>query len=49
MAEWFPEQLVSRPPAKRRTQDNEDPRMDIFDAVGLAVVFHISQFTAKLV
>jgi Holliday junction resolvasome RuvABC endonuclease subunit len=39
LSQRFPEQLASRLPAKRRTQDNEDPRMDYFDAVGLVVGF----------
>lgn len=39
LAEKFPEELASRLPPKRRPWTSEDPRMDIFDAVGLAVAF----------
>ena len=35
----FPTELGTRLPPKRRPWMSEDPRMDIFDAVGLAVVF----------
>lgn len=38
MAQRFPDQLASRLPAKRRSYDTEDPRMDYFDAVELVVV-----------
>ena len=39
LAKTFPVELGSRLPPKRRPWTSEDPRMDIFDAVGLAVVF----------
>ena len=39
LAEKFPVELASRLPPKRRVWMSEDPRMDIFDAVGLAVAF----------
>ena len=39
LAAKFPVELASRLPPKRRPWMSEDPRMDIFDAVGLAVVF----------
>ena len=39
LAEMFPEELKSRLPPKRRAWMSEDPRMDIFDAVGLATAF----------
>jgi len=39
LAERFPVELESRRPPKRRPWMSEDPRMDIFDAVGLAVAF----------
>jgi Holliday junction resolvasome RuvABC endonuclease subunit len=39
LAEKFPVELASRLPPKRRPWMSEDPRMDIFDAVGLAVAF----------
>ncbi|MGH7993063.1 MAG: hypothetical protein ACREDQ_06080 [Limisphaerales bacterium] len=35
----FPVELGSRLPPKRRAWMSEDPRMDIFDAVGLATVY----------
>jgi hypothetical protein len=39
LAEKFPTQLETRLPPKRRPWMSEDPRMDIFDAVSLAVAF----------
>ena len=39
LAKTFPVELGSRLPPKRRAWMSEDPRMDIFDAVGLAAVF----------
>ena len=39
LAARFPVELASRLPPKRRPWMSEDPRMDIFDAVGLAAVF----------
>lgn len=39
LAQRFPAELAGKVPPKRRAWDNEDGRMDIFDAVGLAVVF----------
>jgi hypothetical protein len=39
LAAKFPVELASRLPPKRRPWMSEDPRMDIFDAVGLAAVF----------
>lgn len=39
LATKFPVGLASRLPPKRRPWMSEDPRMDIFDAVGLAAVF----------
>jgi hypothetical protein len=39
LAAIFPMELASRLPPKRRPWMSEDPRMDIFDAVGLAAVF----------
>jgi hypothetical protein len=39
LAEKFPIELGQRLPLKRRPWMSEDPRMDIFDAVGLAVAF----------
>jgi Holliday junction resolvasome RuvABC endonuclease subunit len=39
LAGKFPVELETRLPPKRRPWMSEDPRMDIFDAVGLAVTF----------
>jgi hypothetical protein len=39
LAEKFPTELETRLPPKRRPWMSEDPRMDIFDAVGLATAF----------
>ena len=39
LAAKFPTDLKLRLPPKRRPWMSEDPRMDIFDAVGLAVAF----------
>lgn len=39
LAQQFPDELASRLPPKRRAWTNEDRRMDIFDAVALAVAF----------
>jgi hypothetical protein len=39
LTKQFPDELASRLPSKRRTWESKDARMDIFDAVGLAVVF----------
>lgn len=51
MAQRFPDHLASRLPQKRRSWDNEDARMDIFDAVGLiaAIRLNASQLTQVLV
>ena len=35
----FPDELASRLPPKRKTWESEDGRMDVFDAVALAVAF----------
>jgi hypothetical protein len=42
IAEQFPDELASRVPPKRKAWTSEANRMDIFDAVGLAVVFQMS-------
>jgi hypothetical protein len=39
----FPEELASRLPLKRKPWNSEDGRMDIFDAVALAVVFRMKR------
>jgi hypothetical protein len=39
LAGKFPAELGKRLPPKRRPWMSEDPRMDIFDAVGLAMAF----------
>jgi len=41
LARRFPDELASRLPPKRRTWESEDARMDIFEAVALAVVFRM--------
>ena len=41
IAEQFPDELASRVPPKRKAWTSEANRMDIFDAVGLAVGFRI--------
>jgi hypothetical protein len=41
LAQRFPGELAETLPPKRRPWENEDGRMDIFDAVGLAVVFRM--------
>ena len=39
LASQFPDELESRLPVKRKSWKSEDARMDIFEAVGLAVTF----------
>lgn len=39
LAQRFPAELAAKLPPKRRAWENEDGRMDMFDAVGLAAVF----------
>ena len=39
LANQFPDELASRLPPKRKPWKSEDARMDIFEAVGLAVTF----------
>ena len=39
----FPDELASRLPPKRKPWKSEDSRMDIFDAVALAVVFRMRE------
>lgn len=39
LAKQYPDELAWRLPPKRRAWDSEDHRMDIFDAVGLAVAY----------
>src|ERR1039457_565210 len=41
LAKDFPDEIASRLPPKRRLWMSEDSRMDIFDAVALAVVFRL--------
>jgi hypothetical protein len=38
LAKQFPDELASRLPTKRKAWKSEDSRMDIFDAVGIALV-----------
>lgn len=46
LTKQFPDELASRIPIKRKAWTSEDTRMDIFDAVGLAVAFRMKK--AKL-
>src|ERR1035437_8901769 len=39
LAQRFPAELALKIPRKRRAWENEDGRMDMFDAVGVAAVF----------
>lgn len=39
LAKQFPIELAGKLPPKRRPWENEDERMDMFDAVGLSAVF----------
>jgi len=41
LAKKFPAELAAKVPPKRRAWENEDGRMDMFDAVGLTVVFWV--------
>jgi hypothetical protein len=43
LAVQFPDELASRLPPKRKLWKSEDGRMDIFDAMALAVVFRLKQ------
>jgi len=43
LAMQFPDELASRLPPKRKLWQSEDSRMDMFDAVGLAVVFRMNR------
>ena len=43
LAKQFPNELAARVPPKRKPWKSEANRMDIFDAVGLAVVFQITK------
>jgi hypothetical protein len=43
LAEKYPAELAAKLPPKRRPWENEDGRMDMFDAVGLAAVFGMSE------
>jgi len=43
LAKRFPEQLGRRLPPKRRPWTSEDSRMNIFDAVALALVFRLKK------
>jgi hypothetical protein len=42
LAMQFPDELASRLPPKRKPWKSEDSRMDIFDAMALAVVFRMT-------
>lgn len=43
LAEKYPFEIAAKLPPKRRPWENEDGRMDMFDAVGLALVFRMSE------
>jgi hypothetical protein len=43
LAQKYPVELAAKLPPKRRAWENEDGRMDMFDAVGLAVVFRMRE------
>jgi len=43
LAQKFPVELAGKLPPKRRLWESEDGRMDMFDAVGLAVVFRMGE------
>jgi hypothetical protein len=43
LAQKYHAELAGKLPAKRRAWENEDGRMDMFDAVGLALVFRMSE------
>jgi RNase H-fold protein (predicted Holliday junction resolvase) len=47
LARKFPDELASRLPPKRKPWKSEDTRMDIFDAVALAVVFRLKSGRPK--
>jgi hypothetical protein len=43
LVKQFPDELASQLPPKRKSWESEDARMDIFEAVGLAVVFRLKK------
>ena len=43
LAKQFPDELVARMPPKRKWWNSEDGRMDIFDAVALAVSLRLNE------
>ena len=43
LAQKYPCELAGKLPPKRRSRENEDGRMDAFDAVGPALVFRMLQ------
>ena len=47
LAQKFPGELAKKLPPKRRAWENQDGRMDMFDAVGLAVVFRLKKTKKK--
>jgi Holliday junction resolvasome RuvABC endonuclease subunit len=48
LAKHFPDELASRLPPKRRPWTSEDGRMDVFDAMALAVAFRRREKMANL-
>jgi Holliday junction resolvasome RuvABC endonuclease subunit len=43
LAQKYPVELAAKLPPKRRAWENEDRRMDIFDAMAMAVVFGVDR------
>jgi len=43
LAQTYPVELAAKLPPKRRAWEGEDGRMDVFDAVGLAVAFRLAK------
>jgi Holliday junction resolvasome RuvABC endonuclease subunit len=48
LAKGFPDELALRLPRKRRAWESADSRMDMFDAVALAVAFRMRENTEAL-
>ena len=48
LAKKFPVELADKLPPKRRPWENEDGRMDTFDAVALAMVFRLRKAQSRI-
>lgn len=48
IAKQFPDELASRVPPKRKPWKSEDSRMDIFEALALALVFQLKQAASRM-